>query len=143
VVAGGGGTPDGITVARDAVTGRGRASLSIRATSPSDQGGGKAPIGADVVVAAPSGVAISVSATIVPAVGFIGTDVIASVETAVEEYITELGIGEDVIYVHIANIIHDTVGVDNYSSLTVNASSVDITIDPDETATVGTTTIVE
>lgn len=111
------------------------------APSPANEGGGKAPIGADVLVQSPSLININVEVTITAASGYTASAVQTSVATAITEYLTNLGIGEDVVYVHIANVVHDVTGVGNYSALTVNAGTADISIDVDEKAKANTITV--
>jgi uncharacterized phage protein gp47/JayE len=95
---------------------------------PADEGSGKAPIGADVLVLAPTIVSIDISVTFVPISGYVGGEVKTALEQALTEYITSLPISEDVLYVRIANVVHDTDGVLNYSSLTVNGGAADVPV---------------
>ncbi len=142
----GAGTVDVYVVDTDFVPADGGLLATVQnhiAPTPTDQGGGKAPIGADVLVLSPTTFDIDVDATIVPVSGFLGTDVINNVEAALTEFINELPIGEDVLYVRIANVIHDTLGVDNYSSLLVNAGVADITISVSQTSLTDVLTITE
>jgi len=111
------------------------------APTPADEGGGKAPIGADVLVAAPSVVNIDVSVTVTARTGYTLGDVQQAVEDNLVAYIKSVHIGDDILYTYIANVIHDTEGVFNYSSLLVNAGTADITIDVDEKALADTITV--
>jgi len=101
-------------------------------------GEGKAPIGADVTVAAPSLVTVGVTVNVLARDGFDTGDVETDVEAAISAYISGLPIGDDVIYAGVANAIYNTPGVLNYSSLLVDAGTATITIDDDEKAMPGT-----
>ena len=109
--------------------------------TPSGEGGGKAPIGAQVTVAAPSTINTNVISTIVIYGWAVSAEVIAEVEDNLTEYILGLEIGENVRYFEIAQIILETSGVDTISALTVNAGTIDITIGDDEKAVPNTLTI--
>lgn len=101
---------------------------SYIAPVPITQGNGKAPIGADVLVIAPDLSFVSVSVTTVIASGFNAHAVHASVEQSIRQYLLGLPIGDDVIWVNVANVVHDTPGVANYSGLLVNGAAVDVVI---------------
>lgn len=91
------------------------------APSPVDEGGGEAPIGADVDVLEPTAFDINVNVFIDIETGFVASDVIADVVTALTLFLsTTQIIGEDVTFVDIANVVHDVNGVDNYNNLEVN-----------------------
>ncbi len=111
------------------------------APTPANEGGGKAPIGADVLVQSPTLITIDVTVTIAAATGYTAGAVATLVEDAITDYLLNLDIGDDVVYVHIANVVHDVLGVANYSSLTVEAGVADISIDIDEKAVAGTITV--
>jgi uncharacterized phage protein gp47/JayE len=107
------------------------------APSPADEGGGLAPIGADVLVLAPDFITIDVSVDMVVDASYVAQDVIDAVDAGIIDYINRLVIGDDVLFNHIANVVHDTPGVLNFSSLLVEAGVVDIVIALDEKATPG------
>lgn len=104
------------------------------APSPSGEGGGKAPIGADVLIASPALVQISVVVNLVISEGFNAALVEAAVEESITDYINSLPIGTTVFFVRIANAIHDINGVEDYTSLEVNGGTSNISIDEDEKA---------
>lgn len=128
---------DNLEIDADVVT----AVQNYIAPSPASQGGGKAPIGADVLVQSPSIENIDVVVTIVVAGGYTSGAVATAVENEIIAYLSSLGIGEDVVYVHVANVVHDVPGVSNYSGLTVNAGTADITIAEDEKAAADSITV--
>lgn len=107
------------------------------APTPVDEGGGLAPIGADVLIAAPSGVYVGVTVNVTAISGFVEATVIASVTAALQVFFDVLDIGADVLYADIANVVHDTVGVENYSGLLVDWLLGDVTIIDSEQGILG------
>lgn len=114
-----------------------------RSTFSKDTGDGKAPVGARVTVEAATAVLINVSATLTIAAGYNADSVKATVTQAITDYIKSLAFTDDndVRYVRIGNAILDTLGVQDYSDLTVNGGTVNITIGTQEVAVVGTVTL--
>lgn len=96
---------------------------------------------ADILVKAAVAHTIDVDAVIVIADGYLEADVITAVETNLSAFFRGLDIGAKVEIGDIANVIHDTDGVDNYSDLEIEAGVIDIQLDDDEIATDGTFTI--
>jgi len=107
----------------------------------SGTGEGKAPIGAEVTVEAPSTVNINVAVTVTVASGYNSAAVKAAVENNLEAFIKALPIGDDVKYTAIANVIFDTEGVDDYSSLQVNGGTANIAISATQKAKPNTLTV--
>ena len=107
------------------------------APAPVDEGGGRAPIGADVDVDVPSPIYVAVTADIVVVSGFVLASVITSVKAALNTFVDALDIGEDVKTADLANVIHDTAGVDNYSGFLVDWLSADIPITDSQVAIIG------
>ncbi len=101
---------------------------------PRDEGGGKAPIGADAIVKEPVSIYVAVTVDITAVSGFTEASVITSVIAAIQKFLNEHDLSEDVKYVDIANVVHDTTGVANYTGLLVNWGIVDIVVDSDEVA---------
>ena len=91
-----------------------------------------------ITVVAPTGVSIACTYSLTIETGFTSVDVIAEVESALTTYINGLGAGQDVLKVHLDNVVHDVQGVANY---TRTAPTTDTTIDADEKAITGTLTI--
>lgn len=106
-------------------------------------GEGRAPIGADVAVVAATAVNINVSATIV----LDGTKTLGEVQTAFEnalaEYLASIAFTTDPSpkYVRIGSLLLDTPGVQDYSGLTVNGGTGNVTINTGEVAVKGTVTL--
>ncbi len=107
------------------------------APSPVDEGGGKSPIGADVNVDVPAPIYVAVTADIVAASGFVAASVIVSVKAALIAFVDDLDIGEDIKTADLANVIHDTAGVGNYSGFLVDWLSADIAITDAQVAIIG------
>lgn len=93
-----------------------------------DLGGGKAPIGADADVISPTTTFIGVTVDLDVATGYDQTFVQREAEANIREYLRTLPIGQDVIYVHVGNVVHDTAGVSNYRNLLVNGNNIDVSI---------------
>ncbi len=104
-------------------------------------GEGKAPIGADVTVAAPSAVNINVTVTVTVKSGYNAATVKTNVQTNLQNFIKDLNIGDDVKYTAIGNVIFDTEGVDDYSALTVNGGTANIAISSTQKAKPNTITV--
>lgn len=100
-------------------------------------GEGKAPIGANVTVMAPTAVSIDVTATLTYATGYDPSDVRNSVETAIEALLKGLKIGEDVRYAAIGNAIFDVPGVIDYSGLLINGGTANVVMANDAKAVKG------
>lgn len=111
------------------------------APEPTDEGGGKAPIGADVLVAAPTTVNIDVTVEVTARPGYVEEDVFGWVEDSIRQFIKNLSIGEDVLYTHVANAIHDTEGVFTYTNLTVNSGTSDVSVTVSQKAKANTVTV--
>lgn len=105
------------------------------------QGEGRSPIGASVTVAAPTTVTITVVVIVVISSGSVAGEVAEDVEDNIEEFLLNLGIGQNVRFFELADIIMSTVGVNTITSLTVNGGTVDITIEQNEKAVSGSHTI--
>lgn len=91
----------------------------------------------------PTYVTINVSSVVETTYGFDISDVQDSVEENIEEYISELILGDDVQYYEIVSTINNTVGVEDIVSVTVNSGTSNITVDEDEMAVLGTVEVTE
>lgn len=80
-------------------------------------GKGKAPIGATVTVVAPTTVPIDVRVTLTIKTGYNVATVQANVTEAIRTYIRSLTIADTIRFAGIANAVHDTSGVSDYSAL--------------------------
>jgi len=105
-------------------------------------GDGKAPCGAQVTVVAATGLSIGITATVTYTTGYDPVEVKSTFENAVEDYLISLVFTDyDVSYNKIAALLTFTEGVSNFSNLTVNGGTADISIGPEEVAILGVTTI--
>jgi uncharacterized phage protein gp47/JayE len=100
-------------------------------------GKGRAPIGHAVTVQTPTVVNINVVATVAFKDGYsldgTGSGPVAlraRITQAVQDYLTSLEPGEDVIYNHVLASFFQVEGVLNVSGLTVNGGTSNIAIDP-------------
>lgn len=110
-----------------------------RSTFSKDTGEGKAPVGARVTVEPATAVLINVSATLTIAAGYNADSVKSAVRDNIAAYIKSLAFtsDNDVRYVRIGQAILDTPGVHDYSNLTVNGGTANVTIGDQEVAVVG------
>jgi uncharacterized phage protein gp47/JayE len=93
-------------------------------TTAQSLGTGKAPIGATVTVVAPTAVTIDIQATLTISTSFDATSVKNAISAAVSTYIKSLPIAGTVRYQDIANAIHDTGGVTDFSALQIRRGAV-------------------
>lgn len=108
----------------------------------SGTGEGEAPIGAYCTVTGATGLEIDVACTITLAGGYDSGTVLANVTEAVKSYLAGIAFNETYVsYAKIANAVNDAVGVLDYSGLTINEGTGNITIPDKSVAIVGTVTI--
>lgn len=89
----------------------------------------KRPVGADVTVVSATGTAIDVSAALTLAAGTELPAVKASFVSKLDTYLRELAFEEyTVVYARIAALLMSVEGVEDYTALTVNGGTVNITI---------------
>jgi uncharacterized phage protein gp47/JayE len=106
-------------------------------------GEGKAPIGAAVTVEAAFPVTVDVAAS----VALTGTKTLAEIqyffEAALTEYLQSIAFAGDptVRYVRIGSLLLDTEGVQDYSNLTVNSGTSNVSVNTGEVAIKGTVTL--
>lgn len=88
---------------------------------------GVAPIGASVTVETISRIEVSVDATVWPKAGYTlsgetgKTDLTAALHTSLTTYFNSLDPGVDIKYMDVLNAIHDTAGVEDFSSVVITA----------------------
>lgn len=105
-------------------------------------GGGAAPIGAYCTVTSATGLAINVACTVTLASGYDSATVIANVTESIKTYLDSIAFsGTYVSYAKIANAVNDAEGVLDYSGLTINDGTDNITIPDKSVAIVGTVNI--
>lgn len=102
------------------------------------------PIGATVTVASPTAKSITISATII----LDGSKTLAEVKTAFEAALEEFLAGTvfttySVSYAKIGGLLLDTAGVEDYSGLTINSGTGNVTIGTKEIPVKGTVTLTE
>lgn len=90
---------------------------------PDNEGRGRAPIGANVLVRAPNFIDIHVRVDISPSAGFIAQSVITEVEDVIENYINELEIGANLLYHTLGSRIIATNGVDSISAYYISVAN--------------------
>lgn len=100
------------------------------------------PIGATVTVVGATELVINVSATLTLASGYTVNGVKPTIEQGIVDYLKSIAFkGEPVRLSRIANIILDTTGVLDYSNLTVNGGTGNISVPSDQVAVKGTVTL--
>lgn len=105
-------------------------------------GDGKAPCGAATTVIAATGVAIDISASVTYGDNYVPSTVRAAFEKAVDDYLASIVFtGYNVAYNKIAALLTFTDGVSNFTGLTVNGGTADVTVGSEAVAYKGTVTI--
>lgn len=100
------------------------------------------PIGASVTVQGAVEIAIDITATLVLESGYALADAQTEIESALASYLADLAFVDDKVrYSHIGNLIIDTSSVKDYSSLTVNGGTANITVADGEVAVKGVVTL--
>ena len=106
------------------------------------EGTGTAPIGAYCTVYAATGVYINVACTVTLASGYNAATVLENVKVGIKEYLDSIAFsGSYVSYAKIANAVIDAAGVLDYTGLTVNSGTANITIADKSVPVMGTVTI--
>lgn len=108
-------------------------------------GEGRAPIGADVTVAAAEAVAINVSATVIRTGIKTLDEIKEAFEAELTDYIKSIAFSSDptVRYVRIGSLLFDTQGVQDYFNLSVNSGISNVSISTGQVAVTGTVTLNE
>jgi uncharacterized phage protein gp47/JayE len=106
-------------------------------------GEGRAPIGATVTAAAATAVTVNTAATVVLDGTRTLAEVTADYEAALDQYYTDIAFSEDptVRYNVAGSLLLSIKGVTDYSNLTLNGGTSNITINPGEVAVRGTVTL--
>lgn len=96
------------------------------------------PIGASVTVSAPEQISIDVSVVLSIANGYAENDIKSNIEAQIKQYIRESAFIKSAIsYAKIGSIILDTQGVTDYTDLTVNGGTANVSIDTGSVAVWG------
>ena len=102
------------------------------------------PIGADVTVLSATGLDIDIAATVVLDGTASLSEVQSAFETALNEYLQDIAFDKyTLVYNRIAYMLLDIDGVTDYTALTINNGTANITIDDDEVPVMGTVVISE
>ncbi|MED4599863.1 baseplate J/gp47 family protein [Paenibacillus validus] len=105
-------------------------------------GDGAAPIGAFVTVTSATGVTINVAATIALSAGYTQPQAIDNITASLTKYLQEIAFVESIVsYAKVGAAILDSAGVEDYSGLTVNGGTANVSIGAEQVAVLGTVTI--
>jgi len=100
------------------------------------------PIGATVTIVSATGLEIDVSATVTLATGAVLADVQAAFEAALAAYLQHIAFKQNYVsYAQVGSLLLDTPGVLDYSGLTLNNGTGNVSIDDTEVAILGTVTL--
>jgi uncharacterized phage protein gp47/JayE len=105
-------------------------------------GGGKAPIGADVTVEGATAVDVDVEADLTIDGAYVEADVQTAIEEAIAAYFQSLTFADDndVRHARVVTAILDVPGVIDATGVTINGAGANIVIAQKEIATLGATT---
>lgn len=108
-------------------------------------GEGVAPVGAVVTVESAAELVINVAATVTLASGSLLSEALAQFEADLDDYLASLVFvdGAEVVYNQIGALLVDNEHVDDYSDLTVNLGTSNVTIATNEIPTLGTTDLTD
>jgi uncharacterized phage protein gp47/JayE len=107
-------------------------------------GYGEAPIGAYCTVESASGLSISVIAALLLEDGYLLADILPNVETVVKDYLKEIAYVENhVSYALLSSKILDVEGIKEWTTLTINGGTENITILNTQVAILGSVTLNE
>jgi len=105
-------------------------------------GEGAAPIGAFVTVASATGLEINVSVNIVLSFGYTQTETEENIEASLTQYLYDIAFVENIVsYAKVGAAILASEGVEDYSNLTINSGTSNISIGDEEVAILGTVTV--
>lgn len=108
----------------------------------SGEGYGKAPIGAHCAVTTANKKLINVAASVTLSDGYEIENVQRAVVENLTEYLASLAFKTNIVsYAHMANVLHETTGVSDYSELKINGGISSVSLQEKEVATIGTVTI--
>lgn len=104
-------------------------------------GSGEAPIGATCTVVAATGVKINLVVTIVLASGYTVAQAETEIADKITQYLEDIAFVESIVsYAKIGALILDAASVADYSGLTINGGTANITIPNESVAILGTVT---
>ncbi|MCD8308881.1 MAG: baseplate J/gp47 family protein [Clostridia bacterium] len=109
--------------------------------SPDDRDARLAPIGATVTVVAPTTLTIDIVCAITIDADATYTTVYEAIQSGIEEYFTQAQEEGTIKKNKVGSIIIGTDGVNDYSTLTLNGSTANITVAQDEYPEIGTLTL--
>ncbi|BAH06756.1 baseplate J/gp47 family protein [Clostridium kluyveri] len=99
---------------------------------PGQNRGGLAPIGAIVTVATASILNLSIKADFIFTSGYDPPEVLTNIKNEVNNYVTKVDLSETILFKAVDSVVGSFIlqkkGIDNYSNLTVNDETVDITL---------------
>lgn len=102
------------------------------------------PIGATVTVESATGLSIDITATIVLDTGAVLADVQAAFESALTDYLADIAFIQNYVsYAQVGSLLLDTPGVLDYSNLTLNGGTGNVTVGDTQVAVLGTVTLSE
>lgn len=105
-------------------------------------GAGEAPIGAATTVESAAGLNIDVEATVILEAEAVLEDVQAAFGGALVDYLKSIALEKSYVsYAHIGVYLFDTVGVADYSGLTVNGGTANVAVGNTQVAIKGTVTL--
>lgn len=100
------------------------------------------PIGATVTVESATGVAINVAATVILAENAVLANVQAAFEASLTAYLQQIAFKQNYVsYAQVGSLLLDTPGVLDYSNLTLNSGTGNVSIGDIEVAVLGTVTL--
>ncbi|GEO26220.1 hypothetical protein AAC03nite_20050 [Alicyclobacillus acidoterrestris] len=113
--------------------------VTLQSTFSTDQGDGKAPIGARVTVEPAGLVSINVSAQLILVDGYDRSSVESAVSVSITNYLRTLAFSDmnEVLYNRIGDAILNTLGVEDHQGLTVNGSTANIPVGAQQVAVLG------
>ena len=106
-------------------------------------GNGEAPIGARCYVVSASPLQVNISVSVVKMNGYTDDALKANIQSSVVDYLKAISFKADFIsYAKLGSVILDAEGVEDYSDLTINNISSNLTIGNKEVAVLGVVTLV-
>jgi len=105
-------------------------------------GEGAAPIGAFVTVASATPLDIDISVDIVLSSGYTQEQAEENIEASLTQYLYDVAFVENIVsYARVGAAILASEGIEDYSNLTINTGTSNISIDDEEVAVLGTVTV--
>jgi uncharacterized phage protein gp47/JayE len=102
------------------------------------------PIGASVTVESATELSLDVTATVTLTTNGVLADVQTAFETSLESYLQEIAFEQDYVsYAQVGSLLLNTTGVLDYSDLTLDSGTANVTIDDTEVAVIGTVSLSE